>query len=250
VKPGPVLIVAVALLLGACAAEVSPSIVHAHGDVLAVNAPPNRVACDARFRAETEAAQRIRRVLTSAMLPTDGAAVEGAAVDPKSTTDLLGIPLTVIESNMVRASGIELDGAAAIGLWVTSGAPERFGGIWIDPPLTDRHVVAIVGGDQDAIGLARCLERVETRYVWANLSLADGEALKDEISLDGEALRASGIEVNSIDYEEVEGTVIVGVTQVLPGLAEQLIERYGGPIRVVEEAPSGGPLGRHGAGRT
>lgn len=240
-------IVALALLVSACAADPPPSILHAHGDPLAVNAPPNRVACDARFRAETEAARRIRAEVT--FLPADDAAIASAAADPASTTDLLGIPLTVIERNMVRASDLGLGDWMALHYWVRIGAPERFGGMWIDPPGTNQRVVAIVGGDPDTIGLAQCLGPVGARFVWADLSLTDGHAIADRIAADAPALRARGFEIHSTSYEEDKGVVVIGVSEILPGLEKELADRYGAPVRV-EIQPRGEPLGRHGAART
>ena len=117
-----------------CASGPEPSIAHIHGEPLEVPARPSDAACDARLRSEPLAAQRIRADLVSALLSVDPAVVNAVAADPTASTALLGIPLTVIEANQVRASGIALDDTLALSYWVSVGAPERFGGIWIDPP--------------------------------------------------------------------------------------------------------------------
>ena len=248
IRPGPVVaflvaaVVAAASLAG-CGEAPAASVAHAHGEPIAVvpSGAPDAAACDLRLRAEQLAAQRIRQELRTDGISVDPVAVKTAAGDPGATTAVLGIPLTASELNALTKSGSALDGASALSYWVSAGAPERFGGIWIDPPGTSRYVVAIVGGDADTLGLARCLAEanggVDVHFVWANVSLAEGRALAERIGNDMAALRASGVQINGVGYQENEGTVIVGVTAPTPELERQLIERYGQPIRLEKQGP-------------
>jgi hypothetical protein len=229
--------------LAGCGEVAAPSVAHAHGEPIPVDPSdaPDAAGCDVRLRAEQLAAQRIREELRTDGISVDPVAVKTAAGDPGATTAVLGIPLTASELNALTKSGSALDGASALSYWVSAGAPERFGGIWIDPPGSSRFVVAIVGGDADTLGLARCLAAanggVDVHFVWANVSLADGRALAARIGNDMQALRASGVQINGVGYQENEGTVIVGVTAPTPELERQLIERYGQPIRLEQQGP-------------
>jgi len=229
--------------LAGCGEAPAPSIAHAHGEPIQVDpsGAPDAAGCDVRLRAEQLAAQRIRQELRTDGISVDPVAVKTAAGDPGATTAVLGIPLTASELNALTKSGSALDAASALSYWVSAGAPERFGGIWIDPPGSSRFVVAIVGGDADTLELARCLATanggVDVHFVWANVSLAEGRALAARIGNDMQALRASGVQINAVGYQENEGTVIVGVTAPTPELERQLIERYGQPIRLEQQGP-------------
>jgi hypothetical protein len=132
---------------------------------------------------------------------------------------------------------METDPNTPLGFWVSAGAPERFGGIWIDPPGSNRYVIAIVGGDPDTLALARCFEGPDVRYVWATVSKLDGEALKDRIGADMDAWRGRGVPVNSVDYDETRGVVVVGVTTVNDALVQEFQAKYGPLVRLKVQGP-------------
>ena len=224
-------------LLAGCADEPAPSVGHVHGEPIAAVERPSDEDCQRRLRAERQVAKRVRAELAVDGIAATDAAIEAAAADPTADTQILGIPLTADELVALKASGYGMDGASALAFWVNAGASDRFGGIWIDPPGSSHYVVAVVGGDPQTVATARCLEGVDVRYVWAVTSLADGEAIKDRVGTDMQALRAMGIELNTIDYDELRGIVEVGVTHITPGLEQQFVERYGPLIRLVEQGP-------------
>jgi hypothetical protein len=183
------------------------------------------------------AAARIRTELRVDGVSTDPIAVKAAAADPASNLTMLGIPLTAAEAQAVRDSHMETDPNTPLGFWVNAGAPERFGGIWIDPPGSNRYVVAIVGGDPDTLALTRCFEGPDVRYVWATVSKRDGLAVADRIGADMGAWRARGVPVNTVSYDETKGLVVVGITDVTPALVQQFQAQYGPLVRLEVSGP-------------
>lgn len=208
-----------------------------HGEPLDAGPKPDPAACDTRLRSETAVAMAIRADLHVQAIATDQATIERVAKDPGASTKALGIPLTASEAAALQKDRGAGEPADAIQAWVNVGAANRFGGLWIDPPGSHSYVVAIVDGDPDTLALARCLERVETRYAWANLSIGEGRAHAQRIANDMQALRAQGVEINSVGYLENEGTVVVGVTHPSSELQTLFLARYGPPLRLEEEGP-------------
>ena len=204
---------------------------------------PDAAACQGRLRSEVLAAERIRGEL-SAMADAVGAAAVAKAVaaDATATLELVGIPLTPAEDEALRASGWALDAATPLAYWVQLGAPERFGGLWIDPPGTDRYVIAVLGGDPATLALARCLERpgLDVRYVVAVRSMAELEALQEQVNRDWQsgALGAIGIEVTFTGQTVREGQFVVeiGVSGLTEDERRVLQQRYGDGVRVEEGA--------------
>jgi hypothetical protein len=230
-------IVAAVALLGACSAEPAPSVGHIHGEPLEAGERPSVADCQLRLRSDLVAAARIRKSLQTPGIAADDAAIRAAAADPDADLVRIGVPLTARELQALQASGMALDPGTALSYWTRVGAPELFGGIWVEPPGSNQMVVAVVDGDPQALALARCLEEAGVRYVWSAISYAAGEALKDRIAADIHGLLATGVEVNTVDYDELRGVVTVGVTRVTPGLQAQFVERYGQPIVVIEQSP-------------
>jgi hypothetical protein len=228
-----------ALLLVGCGAPPSaPSqALHPYGEALDAGQKPTADACQQRLRSEQVAAARIRTELGVDGVSAEPVAVKAAAADPTTDLTMLGIPLTAAEMQAIRTSGTAMDPATPLGFWVNAGAPERFGGIWIDPPGSNRYVVAVVGGDLDTLALTRCVEAPDTRYVWATVSKADGEAVKDRIGADMDAWRGHGVLVNSVDYDETTGAVVVGVTTVTDALAQEFQATYGPLVRLEVQGP-------------
>ena len=239
---GLVLCVASAsMLLVSCGSQVAPSQApsqHAFGEALDPGPKPAAGVCEERLRSEQAAAARIRTELRADEVSSDPAAIKAAAADPAADLSMLGIPLTAAETQALRRSGLAMDAATPLAYWVSVGAPSRFGGIWIDPPGSNRFVVAVVGGDPDTLGLARCVEGPDVRYVWAAVSLTDGEAIKDRIGADIGAWRARGVAVNSVDFDETNGVVTVGVTEVNDALVQQFQAMYGPVVRLKVEGPA------------
>jgi hypothetical protein len=127
-----------------------------------------------------------------------------------------------------------------LSLWVEYGAPERFGGFWIDRSGPQRYVVAIPPADKATLALARCLEPADgdVRYVQAALTEAMRDAIRGWIAEDRDWLLASGIEVVSIGSNVEEATVLVGVRGLTPDIADFLVDRYGWPVRTHERDPA------------
>jgi hypothetical protein len=200
-------------------------------------------ACRQQLTADVGAAKRLRAELRTADIPSTDAAVKAAATDPGADITTLGIPLTSAEVTALHASGIFIDRASPLLFWVQTGEPQRFGGIWIDPPGSARYVVGILNSDPTALALARCLDAgVDVRYVMAARSVGDDNALVARISADIGALQSSGVDIVSvgIGVRASVMTVIVGVTGLTEAIRTELIGRYGDAI-VVEELASASP---------
>jgi hypothetical protein len=210
----------------------SPAVVGAPVDP---GVKPSPTECDRILRADVQAAIRIRESLQVAGVPSSVAAAQAAAADPEADLSAFGVPFLGTELHAIRDSGLVLDAATALAYWVSVGAPERFGGIWMDPPASGRYVVSIVGPDEDTLRLARCLEQADTRYVVAGLSLAAGNALKDRIAADSRSLEAEGIRVTLVDFDETRGVVVIGVMGLTEGIRRALSARYGPWVRVEEQ---------------
>jgi hypothetical protein len=162
-------------------------------------------------------------------------AARAAAADPAADTTTIGIPLTLAELAALRANGQAFDEWSAMSYWVETGAPAQYGGMWLEASTV---FVAVVDGRPASLALARCIEPADTRYLWADISLADGTAIKNRIGADMQALRASGVAVNMTYYDMKTGLVNVGVTVVTPAIQALIRDRYG-PRAIVTEA---GPI--------
>lgn len=211
------------------------------GQPIDVSGQPMPRDCDARIRAEIDAAVAIRAQLRIYGLTAGRPAAVTAAADPSATLDEIGIPITSAERRTLASNGLEVGGGLPLGEWVVDGAPERFGGIWIDPPGSGRYVVSIVGADQGSLDLARCvaaLANLPTRYLVASMSKRDGEAFKDRISADADELQAEGIPLTSVDYDETRGVVVIGVDKPTDAMVTRLHELYGPEVEVVDEQPA------------
>jgi hypothetical protein len=229
-----------ALLLVGCASSPPPPSgpPHTYGEALDPGQKPAADACQHRLRSEQVAAARIRSELRVDGVSSEPAAIKAAAADPASDFAILGVPLTAAEKDAIRRSGTAIDPGTALAFWVGSGAPERFGGIWIDPPGSNRYVVAVVGGDPDTLALARCIEGPDYRYVWATISMKDGQAIADRIAADMSALRTRGVPVNSVYYDVTKGVIVVGITRVDDTLVTEFQKQYGPLVRLVVEGPA------------
>lgn len=189
------------------------------------------------IRVDLVTAKRIRAGMELPWVPSDDAAVEAAASDSDADLEALGIPLRPDELRMIRAGGIALSAHERLNVLVHTGAPERFGGMWIDPPGTDRYVVAVMGPDPATLARARCVEGDNTNYVTARLSIEEGTSIQERIDADWQALAVQGIRLASTSYDETKGIVIVGVTGLTEAIRLLLIERYGDVV-VEEQAPA------------
>jgi hypothetical protein len=234
----PVIVLTATVAYGCGTVTPAPSQVpHAYGEALEAGPKPAPEACQQRLRSEQLAAARIRTELRVDGVSAEPVAVKAAAADPTSDLTMLGIPLTAAEMQAIRTSGTAMDPATPLAFWVNAGAPERFGGIWIDPPGSNRYVIAIVGGDPDSLALARCIEGPDVRYVWATVSKLDGLAVADRIGADMGGWRARGVPVNSVSYDETKGMVVVGITDVTPALVQQFQAQYGPLVRLEVAGP-------------
>jgi len=244
----------VAALAGGCAGQAgsspagpgqaSPSSVAVQaGEPLDPGLRPSPEACRQQLTADVGAAKRLRVELRTADIASTDAAVKAAANDTGADINTLGIPLSGAELTALHASGIFIDRASPLLFWVQTGEPQRFGGIWIDPPGGARYVVGILNSDPTALALARCLDAgIDVRYVTAARSVADDNALVVHISADMGALQSSGVHIVSvgIGVRASAMIVIVGVTGLTEAIRTELIGRYGDAI-VVEEQASASP---------
>jgi hypothetical protein len=244
----------VAALAGGCAGQAgsypagpghaSPSSVAVQaGQPLDPGLRPSAETCRQQLTADVGAAKRLRAELRTADIPATDAAVTAAANDIAADITALGIPLSRAELTALHASGIFIDRASPVLFWVQAGEPQRFGGIWIDPPGSARYVVGILNSDPTALALARCLDAgIDVRYVTAARSVADDNALVARISADMGVLQSSGVHIVSvgIGVRASAMIVIVGVTGLTEAIRTELIGRYGDTI-VVEEQASASP---------
>jgi hypothetical protein len=237
VRPvGGAIVPAIVVALGVAACGPSRALLPAaeHGDPIALGQAPTPAECLAAIRRETAAAKAIRGELRiDGLLATD-VAVGTAANDPDASIELLGIPLTPAEARIVEPFARGSEPEVGVQQWVTIGAPDRFGGLWYDPPGGDRLVVAVLGSDPATVGLARCVAPPDTAYVHAVRSLAEGYALQERVTDGTEQLRTEGIDVTLVGYDERRGVVTVGVETLTDAAVEAIRSRYGDDI-VVEE---------------
>ncbi len=207
---------------------------------------PSQDDCDSMIRADQLAAGRIRAGVYGKSYPdpapnpgelaSDPQTVAVAAADPAARIDPeLGIPLTQAERTVLTRSHVS-DQEIPLPYWVELGAPERFGGVWIDPPGGDHYVVSIPHGDPATLALARCLETDGTavRYVVADQPLAAGKALQDRVAQDWDTLRAAGVEMMGLGYLEDQGVLEISVKNPSDPVTLILLARYGPFIRVVQ----------------
>lgn len=190
--------------------------------------------CQRTIRGDISAAQRIRAYVNVMGLSTSLADARAAAGDPTSAIDI-GIPLSRDERALIARSGQSFPGNAPLLLWAHVGAPDRFGGVWIDPPGSGHWVVAIVGGAADTVLLAQCLQVLRglpTRYVRADLSYAEGEALQRRVLADRPGWAQRGLTIISCSFAEELGLVEVGVEQGFES-AETILRGSYGPQVVV-----------------
>ena len=228
-------LVLVLLVAGCSLAPRGPSAV-AHGTPIDAAPPPGPEECARLIRADVVAAQRIRAELRIDGIPSDDATVQAAATDQTADVATLGIPLRAAEKKAAEDKGFGVDVHSALSLLVETGAPERFGGQWIDPPGTERYVVAVVGADPATVARARCVEGGDTRYVAARRSLAEGRALQDRITTDWRKLEDEGIRLVSVGYDVITGKVVLGVTGATDQVRARLVALYG-DVDVQESGP-------------
>jgi hypothetical protein len=213
------------------------------GEPLEPGLRPSAEICRQQLTADVGAAKRLRAELRTAGIPSTDAAVKAAANDPGADITALGIPFSGAELTALHASGIFIDRASPLLFWVQTGEPQRFGGVWMDPPGSGRYVVGILSSDPTALALARCLDAgIDVRYVTAARSVADDNALVARISADMGALQSSGVHISSVGIGMRASVmiVIVGVTGLTEAIRTELVGRYGDAI-VVEEQASASP---------
>lgn len=208
----------------------------------AVSPPPrpDAAACRSILVADLGAAQRIRADLRTDGVPATDDAVAAAAADATADIGTLGIPLRASEVTALRASGMAIDPSTPLLYWVQAGEPERFGGVWIDPPASGHLRVAILASDPNAATLARCLDAgLTVGYVAAATSLADLNRRNERIAADMGSLKAAGIQIQSVGLAVRNSmmVIVVGVTGVTDAIRAELMRRYGDQIVVEEQGP-------------
>ncbi len=235
------ILVAWAAVAGAACSQVSlPAVLPApaHGQDLDAGPAPDATTCQALIRRDLSGALDVRRELNIPGLTATEDAARAAAADPGADVTTLGIPATADELAAVQASGVATDGGFAVSVRANSTLTHRFGGVWIDPPASGRMIVSVVGGDQVAADLIQCIQGgSKVRFVVSGTSLADGEARKDRVSADMGRLRAAGIAISSIDWDETREVLVVGVSSDLGAATRLLRERYGPQTEVVSQQP-------------
>jgi len=231
----------IGVMLGGCDVVTSPAALQPHpfGAPVDPGPRPDPVTCDRLIRGDVMAAIRIRLDFATPGVATDDAAARAAAADPGTNTVLVGVPLTTAEVRALQQNEFAFDRVSPLNYWVHVGAPERYGGLWIDGGVP---TVAVVEGDPGALALARCLEPNGGREVWADISFAAGQALAARIAAETGRWKAKGLQVNEIDYDESAGVVDVGVSVRNARTESMLLESYGQRIRLHQEDPAA-PLG-------
>ena len=220
----------------ACAGEPPPSIPsHAYGEPLDPGAKPDPATCQQLIRSNVAGAMRIRASLTAPGIAADEGTVRAVAGDPASTTERIGVPLSAPELAALKASAIAIDPWSPISFWVDTGAPERFGGLWLDGGT----YVAVVDGDGESLALARCVEpkTADMHYVWATISGAAGQAVQTRIGNDMAGWKARGVQINMTYYDVKTGTVHVGVSAPNPELEAAFRDAYGPIVRLEKAGP-------------
>jgi hypothetical protein len=211
------------------------------GTPIEVAGLPQEVNCDARLRAELDAAVAIRARLRVDGLATGRDKAIEAAADPTTTLQEVGIPITGADRTALLNTGLELSADLPMTEWVYHGAPDRFGGMWRDPSNPSAWIVSIVDANRETLGLTRCISSLtdlSVFYVVATTSNRDGEALKDRISSDLERLRdGEKIPVTMLDFNEVVDAVVIGVDKPTQAMIDRLHELYGPDVRIVDEPP-------------
>lgn len=222
--------------------QASPSLADVRaGNPLDAGLRQSADACRQLLTADVGAAKRLRVELRISDIRSTDAAVNAAAADAGADVTTLGIPLTSAELTALHMSGISIELSSPLLFWVQTGEPQRFGGIWVDPPGSARFVVSILGTDPTALALARCLDAgLDVRYVTATRSVADETALVARISTDMGEFQSSGIHIVSagIGVRASVMIVIVGVTGLTEAIRAELVARYGDSIVVEEQAPA------------
>jgi hypothetical protein len=210
------------------------------GQPIDVSSLPAPSDCDGRLRADIDAAVSIRESLHVHGLATGREAAIAAAADPSATLDEVGIPITAHERELLLTDGPWLSDGLPMDDWVWYGAPDRFGGLWIDPPGSEQYVVSIVDASSQAIELARCvaaLTGLQTRYVVARVSYRDGMALSDRIAADLPRLFAEDGIIAGVHYDQTSGVVVIGVDKPTQAMIDRLKDLYGQGVRVVDQEP-------------
>jgi hypothetical protein len=228
------------LSLGPISQTPAPTTAPSPGEPLVAGPSQSAAACRQELTADVAAAKRIRSDLRVPGIDSSDTAIGAAANDPAADVSMVGIPLTHPELAALHASGLSL-GGNPLSEWVEVGEPARFGGIWIDPPGSDRYVVSILASDPGAMGLAQCLGTgVDLRFVAADTSGADLKALVDRIGGDLDQLRSNGISIASagIGVRKSVMVVIVGVTGLTDVIRAKLVAQYGSNIVIEEQAPA------------
>jgi hypothetical protein len=216
-----------------------PSVVH--GSPLEAGAKPDAATCERMIRDDRGAARKIRAAVTlngPDRLASDPATVDAVANDPAAAiSPALGIPLTRAEAALVRAEGSS--DWTPLAVWVNDGAPERFGGYWIDRTGGRAwRTVAIPPADTATIALARCFERdVPIHYVQAAITLSALEAIQARIYADRDWLAEQGMGLMSLGRREDLGRITVGVEKPTPAVERFYRLRYGWPVLVEQGQP-------------
>jgi hypothetical protein len=225
-----------AIAAAACASEPPPSIPsHQYGEPIDPGAKPDPATCQQLIRSNVAGAMRIRASLTVPGIAADESMVRGVAADPASNIERIGVPLSAAELAALKASAIAIDPWSPISFWVDAGAPERFGGLWLDGGT----YVAVVDGDGESLALARCVEpkTADMHYVWATISQAAGQAVQTRIGNDMAGWKARGVQINMTYYDVKTGTVHVGVSAPNPELEAAFREAYGPIVRLEKAGP-------------
>jgi hypothetical protein len=223
---------------GSSAVAATPSL--PFGTAIDAPPPPAATECNRLLRADLAAAMGIRRDFVVDGLAADRDTAMTVAADATATLDYLGVPITAEEQNDLVANGVARAGNLPLGEWVYSGRPDLFGGLWINPPGSNQYVVAVVGGPP-AVEVAQCVAALQgdpVSFVAGSMSDRDGEALKDRISHDADQLQAEGIPITSIDFDETQGAVVIGVDKPTDEMIRRLRARYGQAILVVDQEPA------------
>jgi hypothetical protein len=220
----------------ACASGPPSSIpAHQYGEPIDAGAKPDPATCQQLIRSNVAGAMRIRASLSTPGVAADEATVRAAAADPASNIARVGVPLRPDETAALKASAISIDPWSPISFWVDAGAPERFGGLWLDGGTS----VAVVDGDGESLALARCVEpnTADMHYVWATVSQAAGRAVQTRIGNDMAGWNARGVQINMTYYDVKTGTVHVGVSAPNAELEAAFRDAYGPIVRLEKAGP-------------
>ena len=166
------------------------------------------------------------------------ALVVRAETDPEYSDDNYGVPLSQSEeAEMLRRQQLEVDSYAAADF----GARQRtWAGYWIDQKSRGAPVFLFAGDPEEHREALASLLPAESGFRVERVSrtLADLEALQEEILASWDVLRTAGIDVTNTGIDLIGNTVHIGVHHLTEGQEAELVLRFGQEVVIREQPPA------------